>query len=119
MDTSQKEIMDRIGKTLEKYLPEESLIIFYGSLVKGGFSRTSDIDIALFSKEGLSASTLHEIELSLDKIPLLRTVEIVDLGRVKNPDFIERMLSGGGLWKSLEKAFSALKRHLESLRFKI
>jgi len=49
----------------------------------------------------------------------LRTVEIVDLGRVKNPDFIERMLSGGGLWKSLEKAFSALKRHLESLRFKI
>lgn len=108
--------MELIGKAIEKHLTEESLIIFYGSLVKGGFGRTSDIDVALFSKEGLSAKALHEIELSLEEISLLRTIEVVDLGRTKNPLFIEEVLSEGVIWKSSREALSALKRRIQSLR---
>jgi predicted nucleotidyltransferase len=117
METYQRnKIMELIGKAIEKHLTEESLIIFYGSLVKGGFGRTSDIDVALFSKEGLSAKALHEIELSLEEISLLRTIEVVDLGRTKNPLFIEEVLSEGVIWKSSREALSALKRRIQSLR---
>lgn len=117
METYQRDkIMELIGKAIEKHLPEESLIIFYGSLVRGGFGRTSDIDVALFSKEGLSAKALHEIELSLEEISLLRTIEVVDLGRIKNPLFIEEVLSEGVIWKSSREALSALKRRIQSLR---
>jgi len=52
-----------------KKLPREALIVFYGSLVKGGFSRASDIDVAIFCKEKLSAKVLLGIEKHLRNYP--------------------------------------------------
>jgi len=58
----QKEkYLELIGEVLLRKLPDSSLIIFYGSLIKGNFDRLSDIDVAIFSPQGLSAKIMMEI----------------------------------------------------------
>ncbi|BAU23430.1 hypothetical protein THC_1048 [Caldimicrobium thiodismutans] len=112
----KERILGLVGASLERLLPEKSLIIFFGSLIEGGFGRTSDIDVAIFSSEKLSAKILAEIEKALEGLPLLRTIEVVDLKRIKNPEFIEKIIAEGYIWKSSEGALSALREHLENLK---
>jgi len=69
--------------TLVKFkLLQIALIIFYGSLVKG-VDQALNIDVAIFCKNKISTKTLMEIEKELEKLPILRNVEVVDLARVE------------------------------------
>lgn len=109
-------ILELIGLTIKEVLKGETLIIFFGSLVKGGFNRTSDIDVAIFTGNRLSAKTIMEIEKALENLPTFRSIDLIDLGRVDNPELIEEVLSEGLIWKSSAELLNALRKRLESLR---
>lgn len=89
---------------------------FLGSLIKGGFSRLSDVDVAVFCREPLSGRTYMRILEALESLPLLREVDIIDLWRVSSADFLEKVLKEGLIWRSSEELMKTLKERLEGLR---
>ncbi|MEA2012424.1 MAG: nucleotidyltransferase domain-containing protein [Verrucomicrobiota bacterium] len=75
--TSSKEIKSSIKQILFKY-PQVTLCFVYGSLVKGNFTVTSDIDIAIGGKEKMDYSFMLKLSSELS-LTLGREVDLIDL----------------------------------------
>lgn len=102
-----------VGRALERVLPENSLIIFFGSILSDRFSRTSDIDVAVYSP-GLSDLDFLKLYDAVEELPILREVDIVNLERVRDRKFLKKVLEEGLFWKSLEELVRGLRELLKS-----
>lgn len=60
----------------------------YGSRVKGGFEKTSDLDILIYGKEAMPLETLEEIRQKCDDSRLPYIVNFCDFHKV-DPDFYQ------------------------------
>ena len=117
MKTAEKKekYINLIGKAIEKALSQECLIIFFGSILEDRFNKTSDIDVAVFCKRDLTTKDWFKLEEILEKIPTLRDIDVVDIRKVKNVNFLENILKGK-IWKSSPDLLKDLKKHVENLK---
>ena len=99
-----------IGKAVENALKNECLIIFFGSILTDKFSRTSDIDVGVYCGRPLTAKEYVNILNELEKAPILRDVDLIDLAEVKNEEFLSNVLDRGKVWKSSEELLESLKK---------
>ena len=53
---------------------------------------------------------------NIGELPILRNVEIVDLGEVTDPNFLENIPREGKIWKGSKDLLKDLDRRLASLR---
>ena len=112
-----EDYMDMVGGAiLEALKGEECLIVFFGTLVKGRFDRCSDIDVGVYCGRELTSEEYARIMEKLEELPILRDVDLVDLGRIKDPDFLGDVIEGGMIWRGSEGLLRSLKKHLESMR---
>ena len=106
-----------VGEAISEALGEsDCLIIFFGSVARGQMSRTSDIDVGIYCKDGLNPKLYLRIIDSIEELPILREVEVVDLKEVKDPSFLANILEEGKIWKGSPDLLKDLKERLESLR---
>ena len=111
---TKKEYMDMIGKAVERATNGRCIIIFFGSIVGERFSRTSDIDVAVYCGRKLSSYEILKIKEEINKLPILREVDLVDVGSITDIKFIESIMKGK-IWKSIPELLKNLKKHLQSL----
>ncbi len=108
----KKRYMELVGEALSRAFPEAD-IVFFGSLVEGDFSeRLSDIDVALYLGRPLGDQEyVRLLKVLEEEIPLLRRIEVVDLARVRDKDFLRKIIKRGHLWKgSSERLQSLIER---------
>ncbi len=110
---TREDYINFIGNTIEKVLNDSCLIIFFGSILDERFNRSSDIDVAVYCRKKLSAEEIVKIQDDIDKLPILREVEIIDLRGVKDVKFIENVMKGR-LWKNIPELWRDLENHLKS-----
>ncbi|NPA53236.1 MAG: nucleotidyltransferase domain-containing protein [Aquificae bacterium] len=115
MDTlkafTKQDYMNFIGKAIDKALKRESYIIFFGSVLSERFNTSSDIDVAVFCRNKLSAKDFMDIET-----PVLRDIDVVDLRSLSDKDFLGKIIKEGFIWKSsseLTQDFQELLKNLE------
>lgn len=77
-----------IYKIIRGYLDESYRIFFFGSRVEGTHDEHSDIDIGIEGPEKIPHSTLAKIQESVNELPILYSIDMVDFKRV-SPDFKE------------------------------
>jgi len=111
----RKTYMNLIGNAIEKTLKKECVIVFFGSILDDRFNRSSDIDVAIFCKDKLSAKEIVELKENFEKIPTLRDIDLVDIRNIKSIDFLENVLEGI-IWKNSLELLKDLKKHVESLK---
>ncbi|WP_457623713.1 nucleotidyltransferase domain-containing protein [Persephonella sp.] len=107
--------MNMIGREILDVVGDRCLIIFFGSILTDKFSRTSDIDVALYCKDGLSSKEYLQILEKIENLPILRKVDLVDIKRINNIELIENILKGK-VWKNIPELLKDLKKHTESLK---
>ena len=111
-----EDYMEIVGRAIERALKKECLIIFFGSILTSRFSRTSDIDVGVYCGRSLSTKEYVSILEEIEKSPILREVDVVDLAKVGNYAFLSSVIDRGKVWKSSEGLFQSLKEQLKSLR---
>ena len=112
-----EEYISMVGSAIEDVLGgRDCLIVFFGSVVRKDLRRTSDIDVGVYCRDGLDPKLYLRIMDRVEELPILRRVDIVDLGEVKDPEFLANVLEEGRVWKSSPDLLKDLREHLESLR---
>ncbi len=69
----------------------------FGSVARGDFDRTSDIDIALDADAPLDPDRLAALREALEEAPIVRRVDLVDMARV-SPELRRRIREEGRPW---------------------
>ena len=90
---TDKEICQEVVKIIAKYLPDSRVYLF-GSRARGTAKPYSDFDIAIEWKEKIHLSTMAKIREELDKLPTLKSFDLIDLKRVSS-NFIETVRKTG------------------------
>ncbi len=103
--------IELVGNALSRVLGDDCLIIFFGSVVNGNFTRASDIDVAVFCGRELTGREMWEIEDAIEELPILRKVDVVDLSLVKDREFLSQILKGR-VWKGPKELLNALRKLL-------
>lgn len=90
-----KEIIAKNVAIIRFHLPGSEWNIFlFGSQVEGTAEERSDIDLAIDGPHSIPLTTLHQIRGSIDALPTLRSVDIVDLAQ-KDEEFRLRIRTKG------------------------
>ena len=109
--------INMVGKAVEEvFKNEDCLVIFFGSVARGDMKRTSDIDVGIYCKGGIDPVLYTRLEKRIEELPILRRVEIVDLNRVYDSDFLQNILKEGKIWKGSKDLLKDLERRLASLK---
>jgi predicted nucleotidyltransferase len=120
MENTHKEVIERykrlIKKAVKKVFSKDILVILFGSLARGEFDRQSDIDIGIYIGAEISGKKYLEISAQLERLPILREIDLVDLAKVKDASFLEQIIKEGTIWISSERLLKDLKRRLESMK---
>ena len=120
MENTHKEAIERykrlIKKAVNKVFSKDILVILFGSLARGEFDRQSDIDIGIYIGAEISGKKYLEISAQLERLPILREIDLVDLAKVKDASFLEQIIEEGTIWISSERLLKDLKRRLESMK---
>jgi len=107
----REKYMKIIGKAIEKVL-KDPVIIFFGSLVEGGFSeKLSDIDVAIYVGRPLTPEEYWELLTEFEDLPIFKKIDLIDLAEVKNKAFLNNILEKGILWRGSKESLKNLKRH--------
>ena len=106
--------MNLIGQAVRRAVKGECVIIFFGSVLTDRFSRTSDIDVAIFCKSKLTARDLIRIEEEFEKLPILRDIDLVDIRSVKSSNLLQDILEGK-VWKSSPELMKDLRELCKSI----
>lgn len=80
-----KEIEELLGKVKGRLSPRLSAgarLLLFGSWAQGKALPQSDLDIAVQCKRALPFSKMVELRAELEKIPTLRSIDLVDLNAV-------------------------------------
>ena len=109
-EDKKERCMDLVGEAVNRAVGSECLIIFFGSILNNRFGVTSDIDVAVLCSKALTPLDILKIEEELDKLPILRDIDLIDIRSVKDSEFIKAILKGK-VWKSSPE----LLRDLEEL----
>ncbi len=56
-------------------------VMIFGSRAKGNFTRSSDIDLAIFSKT-MSSREFSRLRFNLDELPIFHKIDIIHFERV-------------------------------------
>ena len=112
---TKEDYIKLIGNAIEKATNGKCLIIFFGSILDDRFNRTSDIDVAIYCKEAISPHEFLKIEDKIEKLPILREVDIIDLNRIENIELIQNIMKGK-LWKNIPELLKDLKNHMQNLK---
>ncbi|MBI5022601.1 MAG: nucleotidyltransferase domain-containing protein [Candidatus Magasanikbacteria bacterium] len=72
-------ILKQIKKKIRNELPLDYKILLFGSWARGDALKTSDLDIGILGKKKIPWSIMVKILESVEKIPTLRKIDIVDL----------------------------------------
>ena len=115
-DNNRTKYMELIAEVTESVVGNNCVIIFFGSILTDKFNRTSDIDVAVFCKDGMSDRKYLEILDRIDKLPILREVDLINLNTTRNAELMEEIISKGQIWKSSEEAWRDLENRLKSLK---
>lgn len=75
-------IIKKIIKIIRNYLSGDYKILIFGSWAKDDALETSDIDVGILGKEKVLWSLMVKILEEVEKIPTLRSIDIVDLNSV-------------------------------------
>lgn len=105
---SKEEYMEMVGSALNKVLNNSCIIIFFGSILDERFSRTSDIDVGIYCGRKLSGEEYTKILDEIDRLPILREVDIIDIYQIKNKDFLKNILKGK-VWKNIPELWKNLE----------
>ncbi|RUM42209.1 MAG: hypothetical protein DSY34_02330 [Desulfurobacterium sp.] len=111
-----EEYMEIVGEAIEEAIKRNCLIIFFGSILTDRFSRTSDIDVGVFCGAPLTSKEYINVLEEIEKAPVLREVDLIDLARIEDAQFLSSVLERGKIWKSSEELLQSLKERLKSLR---
>ncbi len=116
-----QKVKSKVIEIFDKYLGQDYILFLFGSFARGNFDRTSDIDLAVYSKEKIPSSLFARIRAEIeDKISLLRDIDLVNLTEdVLSVELLARILKEGVLWKKArnwKELLTSLKRCLENLR---
>ncbi|MFA4890484.1 MAG: nucleotidyltransferase domain-containing protein [Candidatus Paceibacterota bacterium] len=66
-------------KIIGKYLSDDYKVVLFGSWARGNALDTSDIDIGIIGEKEVARGLMHKILEEIDKLPTLRSIDIVDL----------------------------------------
>lgn len=66
-------------KIIRKYLPVDYKVILFGSWARGNALDSSDIDIGILGEKEIEWEIMHKIIEEIEKMPTLRSIDIVDL----------------------------------------
>jgi len=75
-------VISRLKDFFAKYDFIDDVVIF-GSRGRGDYSRSSDIDIAIFSKT-MSNQEFSRLKFQLDGLPILQKIDIIHFEKVDN-----------------------------------
>ncbi len=90
---TEKEIPLKAAEIIIKYLPDAKVYLF-GSRAKGTAKPHSDFDIAIEWKEKIPFYTMARIREELDKLPTLKSFDLIDL-KIVSSSFVETVRKTG------------------------
>jgi len=111
----KRKYMKLITEAIESVVNNECIIIFFGSILDERFNRTSDIDVAVFCKNTLTDSKYLKLLEELEKLPILRKIDLINLNELKDPLFAKEIFKRGKIWKNIPGLLKDLEKHLENL----
>lgn len=88
------EITEEIARRVRGQLGPEARVLWFGSWVSGDAVERSDIDVAFDAGAPLDPVVRARLEESVESIPTLYSIDLVDL-RAVGAAFRERILEGG------------------------
>ncbi len=109
-----EDYMRLIGDAIKRSLKKDCLIIFFGSVADGNLRRTSDIDVAIYCREGLSSIEYLQILDQIEGLPILRDIDLVNLCEIKDEEFLKNILERGKIWTGSKELLEDLKRHIKN-----
>ena len=89
-----KKILELVVKAVRMHLDKRYKIYLFGSQSKNRAGPHSDLDIALLGDRSIQPMTMVQIKESMDQLPTLRTIDVLDL-RSASRDFREAVLKEG------------------------
>ena len=91
-------MLQALKKIIKEAVEKKSVglveVILFGSRAKGTAKPYSDFDIAIEWKEKIPLHTMAKIREELDKLPTLKSFDLIDLKRVSG-NFIETVRKTG------------------------
>jgi len=110
-------LKEKIIKIFDRYIKDEYILILFGSFAKNNNTRSSDVDIGVYKKNGVDNGIFLKIKDELEEITL-RDIDVVDLYKVKDFKFLDKVIREGVIWKgkNSKELLKDLKKHLESLK---
>ncbi len=91
---SDDEILKEVVGIISEYLPDARVYLF-GSRAEGTAKPYSDFNIAVEWKEKIPLPTIVKIRTKLEKLPTLKSFDLVDLNRM--PDFFVKAVRKRGV----------------------
>jgi len=85
-------------------------VYLFGSWARKQEKRTSDIDIALYSKDKIPMKVWVELHENINDSTIPFHVDLVDLSTT-NPVFIEKVMKEGIIWKDCSNDFTLPTMH--------
>ncbi|MDQ7038434.1 MAG: nucleotidyltransferase domain-containing protein [Aquificota bacterium] len=117
MGYSPEDYMDMVGRAIVEALGgADCIVVFFGTVVGGSFDRCSDIDVGVFCGRELTPEEYGRVLDRLEELPILREVDLVDLARVNDREFLKAVVEGGKVWKGSEGLLRSLKERLRDTR---
>ncbi len=107
-----------IINVFKKTISNEILLILFGSFSKAkkNYNNNSDIDIAVYLGRHLTGKEWLEINGELEKLPILRDIDVVDIAKLTNIELLNHIVNEGDIWINSKSLFQDLKKHLKNIK---
>jgi len=120
-----KEKIDYLKKEIQgifnKFLGDDYLLIAFGSLARGKYDKSSDIDLAVYRKKTISTKLILEIREELERnVHTLKDIDLINLTEKEiGLDLLKNILEEGTQWqkaKNSEELLGNLKKRLVNIK---
>ncbi|MCK4809380.1 MAG: nucleotidyltransferase domain-containing protein [Candidatus Omnitrophica bacterium] len=98
-------------RILDNYLGNNYLLFVFGSCVKGGTLRSSDIDLAVYRKETIPGCIMVQAKEALEEgAGTLRDIDLINLtDKNVGVNLLQDILEEGVIWKEARSSKELLK----------
>lgn len=116
-----KNIKKEILGVFNKFLGNDYLLIVFGSLARGKYDKSSDIDLAVYSKKHIPTKIIVEIKEELERnVHTLKDIDVINLTEKEiGVDLLKNILEEGTTWqkaKNSEGLLENLKKRLVNIK---